>query len=244
MESRHLRRMSRVAIGVVAYGLVVGAPSAHAASAPPNPPTVELGSAATLAPSGRSAAIQVIASCASAQTVREATVTISQPQGSGSGTFSLTCVGSLQSFLVTVESSAAAFMPGDARVSAAVLVGGSRGTEQALDSAVVPMQPSVFVDLAPTARLRAGGAAVIVRVRIACPQGASPAESFVNVGQPQAGGQGTFFPICDGLTHSLRVRVPTTGQFVAGPANGAVVGAVEFDDDTFITEIVEALEIS
>jgi hypothetical protein len=236
--------MSRVAIGVATCALVVAEPAAHAASAPPDPPTVELGSAATLAPDGRSVAIQVIASCGSGQTVLEATVTISQPQASGIGSFPLTCVGSLQSFLVTAKSFGAAFEPGEARASAVVLVGRSGRNEEALDNDVVPVQPSVFVDLAPRARLRAGGAAVTVRVAVACPQGARPAESFVNVGQPQAAGQATFFPICDGLTHTLRVRVPTSGQFAVGSANGAVVGAAEFEGDTFITEIVEALEIS
>jgi hypothetical protein len=38
--------------------------------------------------------------------------------------------------------------------------------------------------------------------------------------------------------------VRTTGRFVPGVANGAAVGAVRFGGDTFITEIVEALQVS
>jgi hypothetical protein len=223
---------------------VAATPKAGASHAPPSDPTVTLGSAALLAPDGRSLTIDVIASCPGGSTVVEASVTISQPNASGTGDFPLACVDAQRSFIVTVRASDNPFELGDAQADAIVRIGRSGRTEQATDSDAVPVNPSVFVDLAPAARLRGGGAAMIVGLRVACPVGASPEDSFVNVGQSEASGQATFLPVCDGATHSLRLTVRTTGRFVPGVANGAAVGAVSFGGDTFITEIVEALQVS
>jgi hypothetical protein len=80
-----LRRVRAFTLIVLLGLLVVGAPSAWAA--PPRPPVVELGTAAGLAPDGRSMSIEVIARCPEKGTLLEAAVTVSQPQATGLGRF-------------------------------------------------------------------------------------------------------------------------------------------------------------
>lgn len=117
-------------------------------------------------------------------------------------------------------------------------------TEQVQDSEVVSVLPSVFVDLAETARLEGGGEAVSVEVTAACPVGSEPQQSSVNIGQPQASGQGVYVPICDGQQHTFTVRVAaTTGQFQTGSANSGAVGVVTWRGNTFYGQDIQQLQI-
>ena len=158
----------------------------------------------------------------------EARVTVSQPRASGSGTFPLTCIGSKRPFHVSVTSTGGRFELGPAQVTASVTI--SRGrTAQAQDSATVQLDPTVVVELADTALLQSGGAAVSIGVTVACPPGPSGTESYVAVTQGNIVGRGFYVPTCDGQPHTFTVTAAASqGLFQAGDAR-----ALSFADVTF-----------
>jgi len=208
---------------------VCGAP----AQARESGPIVDVHSAAQLAPDGRSMTVTILASCPERWTVVEAVVSVAQPQSSGQASFPLTCIGSLRSFTVAVPSTAGAFQLGQAQASASVTI--SRGrTARAQDSAVVDVQPSVFVELAGTARLESGGSAVVIDVTTACPVGANGLQSRLNVSQGQAYGSGSYLPVCDGQRHTVTVRAAAVqGAFRAGDARALTFADVEYGGTAF-----------
>jgi hypothetical protein len=234
-----LRRVRWFALTVLLVGLV-GADATSALAAPPRPPVVVLGSAALLAPDGRSMSVEVIASCPERSTLVEASVTLSQPQASGRASFPLPCDDLLRPFRVTVQSSGAPFTLRDAQGIATVIV--KRGkTQQAQDSELLLVQPSVLVVLANTALLQDGGEAVLIDVTVACPVGAiGLGSSDVGVGQDQVGGlaagRASYLPTCDGQPHTLSIRVTaTTGRlFQPGSALATTFAAVEAGDNEFL----------
>ena len=220
----------RALILALTIGLL-GVGAATPAEARPSPgPSVIVHSAAWVAPDGASMTVQLLASCPERWSVVEAVVSVSQPQASGQASFPLTCIGSLRSFTVVVPSSGGTFELGEALVTGAVTI--KRGkTQRAEDSVVASAQPAVLVDIAPTAALESGGAAVLLDVTVACPVGAVGVESFVGLTQGQtAQGRGTYVPICDGEEHTFAVRVAaTSGAFAAGDARGLTFAVVEHD---------------
>jgi hypothetical protein len=110
-------------------------------------PTVDIHSAAGLAPDGRSINVNVLASCPERWTVVEAVVRVSQPSGSGQASFPLTCIKSVRSFWISVPASTGSFQLGSAQVTASVVI--KRGkTARADDSEVVTVDPTVLVELA------------------------------------------------------------------------------------------------
>jgi hypothetical protein len=210
------RRSTQLALVVAGIMLVSGTP---AAAARPAAPQVHVQSQALLSPDGRSMTVDVLASCAERSTVLEASVTVSQSQGSGRASFPLTCVGSLRNFRVTVPGT---FTLAPAQVSATVVVKSGR-TQSAQDSEAVDVQPRVDVELADTARLENG--AVTLDVAVACPVGAVGLLSRLGVFQGQTSGVGTYTPICDGARHTFSVRV--TGAYQPGPAQALTFADVE-----------------
>jgi hypothetical protein len=236
---RHLSRLRWLALVVLLVGLV-GAFAPSASAARPRPPVVELGSAALLAPDGRSLSIEVIARCPDRGTLVEASVTVDQPQASGRASFPLPCDDLLRPFRVTVESSGAAFTLGQAQATATVIV--KRGkTQQAQDSELVSVQPEVAVQLANTALLQDGGVAVLIDLTVACPVGATGlSSSDVTIGQDQpggiAGGVANYVPQCDGQPHTLTIRVPASTQrlFLPGSALATTFAAVEAGGNPFL----------
>lgn len=213
-------------------GLLIAAASAGARLSPG--PVVDVQSAGGLAPDGSSITIQVLASCPERWTVVEAVVGVSQPQASGQASFPLTCIGSLRMFSVVVPSAGGTFELGEALATASVTIKRGR-TERAQDSQLVQVQPTVFVDLAGTARLESGGGAVVIDVTVACPLGASGQQSYVNVSQGQTTtGNGTYVPICDGQDHVFSVRVQASqGVYQAGSAQALTFANVEHGGNGF-----------
>jgi hypothetical protein len=167
-------------------------------------------------------------------TVVEAVVGVSQPQASGQASFPLTCIGSLRMFSVVVPSTGGTFELGEALATASVTIKRGR-TERAQDSQLVQVQPTVFVDLADTARLENGGAAVVIDITVACPVGASGQQSYVNVSQGQTtSGNGTYVPICDGQNHVFSVRVQASqGVYQAGSAHALTFANVDHGGNGF-----------
>jgi hypothetical protein len=230
MRAAVFRRRTGALAVVVAVVAAAGVP-AEAGQAPG--PRVDVQSAARLDPDGRSMVVTVLASCPERWTVVEAVVAVSQPQGSGRASFPLTCIGSMRSFGVRVPAAVGTFDLADAQVDASVVM--KRGRfDRADDSEIVDVQPGVFVDLADTARLETGGAAVVIDVTTACPVGATGQESRLNVAQAETWGNGLYTPVCDGHEHTFTVRVPAAeGVFQPGSGRAMTFADVEHDGFDF-----------
>jgi hypothetical protein len=196
-------------------------------------PTVDIHSVGGLAPDGQSINVNVLASCPERWTVVEAVVRVSQPGASGQASFPLTCIKSVRSFWVSVPSSGGAFQLGSAQVTASVVI--TRGkTARADDSEVVDVQPTVLVELAETARLESGGAAVTLDVTVACPVGTTGRESGLVVSQNQTMGTGRYTPVCDGSRHTFSVLVQASrGSYQPGIAQALTFADVEYQGQVF-----------
>lgn len=228
MHGRRPRHAGRTLVLALATALLAGGAVAPAEARPSPGPAVLVQSAAWVAPDGGSITVRLLASCPERWSVVEAVVAVSQPQASGLASFPLTCIDSLRSFTVVVASSGGTFELGEARVTASVTIERGR-MQRAEDSVLASAQPAVLVDIAPTAVLENGGAAILLDVTVACPVGATGVESFVGVTQGQAtSGRGTYVPICDGREHVFAVRVAAfQGTYGAGAARALTFAVVE-----------------
>src|SRR6266540_2132793 len=139
MKGDVVGRRFRSLVFAVAVGLLLAGAGPPAEARSVQNATVELGSAAGLAPDGQSVAVQVLAKCSLRWTVVEALVAVSQQEASGQATFPLTCTGAFQSFTVAVPSSGAPFQLGQAQATASVVIRRGR-TEQVQDSEVVTVE--------------------------------------------------------------------------------------------------------
>jgi hypothetical protein len=224
------RRLRALALFAVVLG-VCAASTAEARSA--SGATVDIQSAAGLAPDGRSMTVQVLASCPERWSVVEAVVSVSQPQASGQASFQPTCNGSLRMFTVVVPSAGGIFELGRARATASVVI--RRGkTERTQDSDLLFVQPTVLVELADTARLGAGGGGVTIAVTVACPVGANGRQSYVNVSQGETRGNGSYVPVCDGSEHTFTVGVQAVlGTYQPGSAQALTFAHVEHEGNGF-----------
>jgi hypothetical protein len=189
-------------------------------------PTVDIHTAAGLAPDGRTIGVTVLASCPERWTVVEATVRVSQPSGSGEASFPLTCIKSIRSFSIAVPATTGSFQLGEAQVSATVIV--QRGkTARADDWEVVSVDPTVLVELASSGLRVDDGQAVILDVTVACPAGTNGLQSSLVVSQsPVIIGSGTYTPICDGSGHTFTVRVEKNAD--SNPYQPGIAQALTF----------------
>jgi hypothetical protein len=229
MRSRIARRGPRTLVlgGAVAVAALLTA--SPAAARPAAPPSVDIQThPGLLAPDGGAVGIVVTAKCPDRWSVVEASVTVSQPQATGTGSFPLTCIGFDRVFHVAVPASSGTFALGTAQVMATVVA--SRGkTQGAADSTTLPVDPTVLVELASSARIEPGGSAVRLAVTVACPVGATGVESRLGVFQGQTSGFGSYTPVCDGDRRTFDVLVTSAnGLFVEGIAQ-----ALTFADATF-----------
>src|SRR5215207_5465448 len=111
--------MKGTAARVLAFMLFVGAAGAATPAEAGQftaGPTIDIHSAARLAPDGASMAVDLLASCPERWTVVEAVVAVSQPQASGGASFTFPCIGSIRPFTVVVPSSGGTFELGEALV--------------------------------------------------------------------------------------------------------------------------------
>jgi hypothetical protein len=140
----------------------------------------------------------------------------------------------MRSFAVDVPSSAGAFALGSADVTASVVI--TRGkTVRADDSQVVTVDPTVLVELAESAQIVDGGAAVLLDVGVACPVGTTGRESGLVVSQAgRVMGTGRYTPICDGSRHTFSVRVEASqGLYEPEIAQALTFADVEYHGDVF-----------
>jgi hypothetical protein len=229
------RRRARTFALAGAVALLVAWAAAPAGARPSSGPTVDIGSAALLAPDGRSISLGVLASCPERWSVVEAVVTVSQPQGSGRASFPLTCIGSLRGFNVTVPATTGTFGLGEAQATASVVIKRGR-TQSTTDSQALQVDPGVLVELAESARLESGGTAVVLGVTVACPAGTAGLPSGLNVSQSGlVSGNGTYTPICDGARHTFDVRVEaSSGVYQPGIAQALTFANVAFGGQVFV----------
>lgn len=227
------RRARQLALaGLVGLLTAVGAPPAEAHR---TELTVEVLSVqATLAPDGRSISFDLLTRCDRKATVLKARVSVSQPQASGEASFTPSCTRLPQVVGVTVPSLDGSFQTGEAQASA-ILVVRQGNTKEARDSALFRVRPSVAVRLADQAVLDDGGQAVRIGVSMTCPVSSTGRGGQVAVYQGQVAGTGAFGPTtCDGLPHTLSVRVETSqGLFQVGSAEADAFASVEEGGDIF-----------
>jgi len=223
--ARHSVRALALTGVVVFLGAVAAAP---VGARPAQGPTVDIQSAAWLAPDSQSITVTALASCPERWDVVEAVVRVSQPQASGQGSFPLTCIGSIRSFTVVVGSAGGTFgLDEPTQATSSVVI--KRGkTAQAQDSETLFVQPAVFVDIAQTAQLESSGGALTIAVTVACPVGANGRESRIGVSQGETRGVGFYVPVCDGFEHTFIVRVQASqGVYAAGTAQALTFADVE-----------------
>jgi hypothetical protein len=219
---------SRTALVLGCAAALLALAAAPAGARPAPIPVVDVQPFAAIAPDGRSAAVQVIASCPERWTLVEAVVSVSQPQASGQASFPLACAGYLQVFNVTVPVSAGVFDLGAVEVAASVVV--KRGkTASAQDAQTIQPTPIVAVDVAGTARLVEGGATIDVTV--ACSGETAGVESRLVISRGLVVDLGTYTPLCDGTPHAHTVFVPTT--LGPGAAQVLTFAQVEFAGQLF-----------
>jgi hypothetical protein len=233
-----------ILVGLV--GLLV-AGGAQAASAHRTPLSVQIISdQASLAPDGGSMTFYLETVCDRTWTIVEASVTVTQPQASGTGPFTPTCGRIPYNVLVTVPATSGTFQTGPAEATA-VLVVQQGPTKRSQDSATLRVRPDVSVNLADQGVLEGDGA-VRINVTVTCPRVAVGQGGYVQIYDGRIVGTGTFGPTpCDTLPHTVSVRVASSeGSFQVGTAEAfasasATEGGDVFGGFEFTTiEIVQA----
>jgi hypothetical protein len=236
------RRMRQLSVaGLV--GLVLGG-LAPSASAHRTTLSVEvLPDQASIAPDGRSMFFNITTVCDRKWTVVEARVTAVQPQGSGEGSFTPTCGRIPYVVGVTVPVLNGTFKTGEAQVSARLVVAQGK-TKQAQDSAVLRVRPSVSVQLADQAVLESSGQAARIKVTVTCPMTSNPQGGQVTI--YQNGASTAFFgpTPCDGVPHTVSVRVVrSSGTFQVGSAEADAFASVEEGGDSFPGSDIRTIQI-
>jgi len=219
ITARHL-----VVAGIVSL-LIAG--TAQAVSAHRTALSVEiLSEQALLAPDGRSMTFDLETVCDRTWTIVEASVTVTQPQASGTGSFTPTCGRIRYVARATVLATNGTFQTGPAEATA-VLVVKQGPTKRAQDSATLRVRPDVSVVLADQAVLEGDGA-VRINVTVTCPMSAVGRGGYVQIYDGRIVGTGTFGPTpCDTLPHTVSVRVASTeGSFQVGSAEAVASASI------------------
>jgi hypothetical protein len=220
-----------VVTGVI--GLLV-AGGAQAASAHRTQLSVEIVSEqASLAPDGSSMTFYISTVCDRTWTIVEASATATQPQASGTGSFTPTCGRIPYNVQVTVPATSGTFETGPADMTVRLVV--QQGpTKRAQDSATLRVRPDVSVRLADQAVLQGDGA-VLIDVTVTCPRSAVGQGGYVQIYDGEVVGTGTFGPTpCDTLPHTVSVRVASSeGSFRIGSAQALASASITEGGDVF-----------
>jgi hypothetical protein len=241
--------MARIAVPLrplVLAGLVglLVAGGAQVAQAHRTPLSVEiLSEQATVSPDGRSISFVIETQCDRKWTIEEARVTATQPQASGSGSFTPRCNRIPTVVDVTVPVTTGTFQTGPASVTASLVVGqGPAKRDQ--DSATVRVRPSVSLFLADRATLQSDGA-VRIDVTVTCPMSAVGRGGEARIYDGRIVGTGTFGPTpCDALPHTVSVRVASSdGSFQVGSAEASAFVSIEEGGDFFSSFDLRTIQI-
>lgn len=227
--SQRVRRLTLAGL----VGLLV-AGGAQGASAHRTALSVEIVSEqASLAPDGSSMTFYISTVCDRTWTIVEASASATQPQGSGTGSFTPTCGRIPYNVQVTVPATSGTFQTGPADVTARLVV--QQGpTKRAQDSATLRVRPDVSVLLADHGVLEGDGA-VRIDVTVTCPRSAVGQGGYVQIYDGQVAGTGTFGPTpCDTLPHTVSVRVASSeGSFRIGSAQALASASITEGGDVF-----------
>jgi hypothetical protein len=227
--SQRVRRLTLAGL----VGLLV-AGGAQGASAHRTALSVEiLSEQASLAPDGSSMTFDISTVCDRTWTIVEASASATQPQASGTGSFTPNCGRIPYVVRVTVPATSGRFQTGPADVTARLVV--QQGpTKRAQDSATLRVRPDVSVVLGDQAVLEGDGA-VRIDVTVTCPMSAVGQGGYVTVYDGQVAGTGTFGPTpCDTFPHTVSVRVASSeGPFRVGTAEALASASVTEGGDVF-----------
>ncbi|MGH2555444.1 MAG: hypothetical protein ACRDHO_06990 [Actinomycetota bacterium] len=224
-------------------GLLV-AGGAQVASAHRTPLSVEIVSEqASLAPDGRSMTFYLSTTCDPGWTIVEASVTATQPQASGTGSFTPFCGRIPYNVLATVPAASGTFQTGPAAVTAVLVVQQGK-TKRAQDSATLRVRPDVSVVLADQAVLEGDGA-VRIDVTVTCPMSAEGQGGYVRIYDGVVAGTGTFGATpCDTLPHTVSVRVASSeGPFHVGSAEALASASITEGGDFFPGSDLRTIQI-
>jgi len=188
---------------------------------------------ALLAPDGRSMTFDLSTVCDPQWTIVEASVSVSQPQATGTGSFTPNCGRIPYVVRATVPATSGTFQTGSAEATAVLIVKEGR-TKQARDSASLRVRPDVSVVLADQAVLEGDGA-VRIEVTVTCPMSAVGQGGDVRIYDGAVVGTGTFGPTpCDTLPHTVSVRVASSdGPFQTGSAEALASALITEGGDFF-----------
>ena len=224
-------------------GLLVSG-GAQVASAHRTALSVEiLSEQALLAPDGRSMTFNLSTVCDRTWTIVEASVSVTQPQASGTGSFTPNCGRIPYNVLATVPATSGTFQTGPAEATA-VLVVQQGPTKRVQDSAALRVRPDVSVFLADQAVLEGDGA-VRIDVTVTCPMSAVGQGGSVRIYDGVVVGTGTFGPTpCDALPHTVSVRVASSeGPFRVGSAEALASASITEGGDVISGADLKTIEI-
>ena len=241
MESSNAARRLVVAVVV---GLVI-ASGAQPVLAHRTSLSVEILSVqASLAPNGGSMTFDLETVCDRTWTIVEASVTVSQPQASGTGSFTPNCGRIPYVVRATVPATSGAFQTGSAEATAVLVVQQGK-TKRAQDSAFLRVRPEVSVVLGDQAVLEADGA-IRIDVTVTCPVSAASQGGVISVYDGRIAGSGSFGPApCDTLPHTVSVRVVSSeGSFQPGSAEAFASASVTEGGDFFSGSDLRTIQIA
>ena len=235
---------ARRLVAAIVVGLVI-ASGAQPALAHRTSLSVEILSVqASLAPNGGSMTFDLETVCDRTWTIVEASVTVSQPQATGTGSFTPNCGRIPYVVRATVPATSGTFQTGPAEATAVLVVQQGR-TKRAQDSASLRVRPEVSVVLGERAVIEGVGA-VRIDVTLTCPMSAVGQGGVVRIYDGRIVGTGSFGPVpCDSLSHTVSVRVVSSeGSFQAGSAEAFVSASVTEGGDFFTGADFRTIQIA
>ena len=244
------RRLSVGFAAVVMFALVIGGAAAVDAKRPPKPPptpspaptapsdsgsaTVVIAPTGTLEPSGEYANVDVTATCPVGWTFSSGWIYVLHGNLGGSGTFSGSCTGTPQVAHARVVNGNR-FTLGDGTATAYLNIARNGQQVQVSSTRTIRLEPGVTARIADQGQLTGtSGGGVALALAVACPIGASGAQSSVTVTQGSALGRAFFTPTCDRFSHTVVLSMSASqGTFHTGAAVGDAAVAVTWNGGTF-----------
>lgn len=210
-------------------------PTPSASASPPSGSvTVEIAPAGTLEPSGEYANVDVTATCPVGWTLSAGWLYVLHGNLGGSGTFSGTCTGTPQVAHSRVVNGNR-FTLGDWTATAYLNIVRNGQQVQVSSTRTIRLEPGVTARVADQGQLTGtSGGGVRIALAVACPIGATGAQSSVTVSQGTAIGQAFVTPTCDRFSHTVVLSMTASqGTFHTGAAVGDASVAVTWNGGTF-----------
>ena len=211
----HTRSSSVYVAALVTLVLAIASMAQVDAKRPPKPPptpspaptappsgggsaTVAIAPTGILEPSGEYLNVDVTVTCPIGWTVQMSNLYVRQADPGGAGSFSVACTGTPQVGRARVVNGNR-FTLGNATATAYVTISRNGQQVQTSSQRTIRIEPGVTARIADQGQLTGtSGGGVRIAVAVACPIGATPAQSSISVSQNgTALGSAGFAPICD-----------------------------------------------